>query len=83
MLFIAYGGALRPEWDMFVLVCSVRCESVNYVLTGWRDDHGPNNVRAMVKITLLEILQAFEQQQRNKPAAQAADADPSLLKLHQ
>ena len=49
--FIAVPG-LRPAWDMFVLVCSV-----NLLLsdppTGWPHDHGPTNVGAMVKITLV------------------------------
>ena len=41
---------LRPGWDMFVLVCSVRCDSVSDPPTEWPHDHGPTNVAAMVKI---------------------------------
>ena len=40
---------LWPGWDMFVLVCSVRCALVSHLPTGWPHDHGPTNVRAMVK----------------------------------
>ena len=41
---------LQTPADMFALVCSVRCSvQLNDHHLGWRHDHGPNNVGAIVK----------------------------------
>ena len=54
MPFIAYGGD-RPLAGLghFCSVCNLT-QLVNDVLYGWRDDHGPIIVGAMVKIQGVE-----------------------------
>ena len=50
---------LRPGWDMFVLVCSVK-RLLSDVLNGWPHDHGPTNAGAMVKKTDIRTFRLIE-----------------------
>ena len=65
MAFIAFIAvpSLRPGWDMFVLVC---LRDVSHLLTGWRDDHGPTNVGAMVKTSLLKLCEWYYKNHQHK-----------------
>ena len=53
MLFIAYGGARAGLGHVCSrLFSETVTESVSQIPTGWREDHGPTNVGALVKLNV-------------------------------